>query len=499
MAENIERSRGRPQNYKLDRGGVPAEYGPFLGKVMSNIDPTRSGRLRVYIEVFADGSVDDDSKWVTVSYLPSFYGATPRAGTSTGTGTYPGNRNAYGMWFTPPDVGVTVICIFANGDRSQGYYIGVVPEQGLTHMIPAIGAGKNFAVSNASQQTYFEGATQLPVTELNSNDPELINNPRYFEGQKPVQSVVAATMFQQGLIKDTQRGPIGSTSQRETPSQVFGISTPGRPIYQGGLTQEEIFLEAPNITPSDAKVIGRMGGHTFVMDDGSVDGADQLVRLRTAKGHQITMSDSGEFFYITHANGQTWLEFGKEGTVDVYSTNSVNLRTAGTINLHADQDINMFAGNKINVKALNGINVESDKDIVVASKANLKLYAKAAIEVKSDGTLSIQNSSKGSWGAGSMVLKAGTIDLNGPAAASVQAPKPLPTIKLDDTEFDSSKGWIVKSGAIESIVTRAPTHEPYPDHNKGAAAPLVNMNGGASTPPGSAPVPSGTSVFAVGP
>lgn len=499
MAEDIQRSRGRPQNYKLDRGGVPAEYGPFMGKVMSNVDPIRAGRLRVYIEAFADGPSDDDSKWITVSYLPPFYGATPRTGTSTGVGTYPGNRNAYGMWFTPPDVGVTVICIFANGDRSQGYYIGVVPEQGLTHMIPAIGAATDFAVSNASQQTYFAGATQLPVAELNSNDPTLINDPRYFEKQKPVQSVVAAIMFQQGLLKDVERGPIASTSQRETPSQVFGISTPGRPIYQGGFTQEEIYLEATNITPADAKIIGRFGGHTFVMDDGSVDGKDQLVRLRSAKGHQITMSDSGEFFYITHANGQTWLEFGKEGTVDIYSTNSVNVRTAGTINLHADQDINMFAGGKINVKSLNGINVECDKDIVATTKTNLKLYAKTAIEVKSDGTLSIQNSTKASWGAGSMVFKADTIDLNGPAATTVKTPRPLPTIKLDDTEFNSSTGWEVKSGAIESIVTRAPTHEPYPDHNKGAAAPLVDLDGETGTPPASESVPADTSVFVAGP
>lgn len=499
MAEDIQRSRGRPQNYKQDRGGVPAEYGPYIGKVMSNVDPIRAGRLRVFIETFADGPQDDDSKWITVSYLPPFYGATPSAGTALGVGTYPGNRNAYGMWFTPPDVGVSVICIFVNGDRNLGYYIGVVPDQGLTHMIPAIGAAKDFAVSNASQQTYFAGATQLPVTEINSSDPSFINDPRYFEKQKPVQSVVAATMFQQGLIKDVERGPIGSTSQRETPSQVFGISTPGRPIYQGGLTQEEISVDATNITPSDAKVIGRLGGHTFVMDDGAVDGTDQLVRIRSAKGHQITMSDSGEFFYITHANGQTWLEFGKGGTVDIYSTNSVNVRTAGTINLHADQDINMFAGNKINVKALNGINVESDKDIVAATKTNLKLYAKAAIEIKSDGTLAIENNTRATWGAGSMIFKASTIDLNGPAAAPVKKPNPLPTIKLDDTEFNSSTGWIVKPEAIESVVTRAPTHEPYPYHNKGAAAPLVNMNGSTSTPPSSPPVPSGTSVFTVGP
>ena len=493
MAEDIQRSRGRPQNYKQDRGGVPAEYGPFLGKVMSNVDPTRSGRLRVFIETFADGPSDDDSKWITVNYLPSFYGATPSAGTSTGTGTFPGNRNAYGMWFTPPDVGVTVVCIFANGDRSQGFYIGVVPEQGLTHMIPAIGASKNFAVSNAAQQAYFAGATQLPVTELNTSDPALINDPRYFTKQKPAQSVVAATMFQQGLLKDTERGPIASTSQRETPSQVFGISTPGRPIYQGGKTQEEILANIDSIQPSEMKVIGRMGGHTLVMDDGAASGADQLIRLRTSKGHQITMSDSGEFFYIVHANGQSWIELGKEGTVDVFSTNSVNVRTSGTINLHADLDINMYAGRDINLKSKNNTTVESTKKITVNAKEDLKIYSKKVIEVKSDGALAIQSTGKGSWGAGSLVFKGSTIDLNGPAAPTVKVPAPLELSAMSDVQFEGNQGWTVKPGALQSIVTRAPTHEPWPYHNK-AASGSVTLNGPASTPPESPAVPAGVQI-----
>lgn len=494
MAEDVQRTRGRPQNYKQDRGGVPAEYGPYLGKVMSNVDPTRAGRLRVFIEAFADGPQDDDNKWITVSYLPNYYGSTPNAGTGTGTGTYPGNRNSYGMWFTPPDVGITVICIFANGDRNQGFYIGVVPEQASTHMVPAIGASKKFAVANQTQQKFFYGATQLPVAEINVNDPDIVNQPRYFEETKPVQSYQAAIMFQQGLIRDVNRGPISSTSQRETPSQVFGISTPGRPIYLGGKTQEEVIQNLDNIQSGELKVIGRLGGHTLVMDDGATDGKDQLVRIRSAKGHQITMHDSEEFFYITHANGKTWIEFGKEGTVDVYSTNSVNVRTAGTINLHADQDINMFAGRKINMRSLDDINVESVKNINISSEANLTVYGKTAVRVKSDGTLAIQSASTGSWGASALVFKGDTIDLNGPWAPTVTKPAPIVISSLDDTEFNASEGWQVKAAAIKTSVTRAPTHEPYPYHNQGVSTAGPAASSVSNTPPGSQSVPSGVSV-----
>jgi hypothetical protein len=144
MAESVQRSKGRPSNYKMDRGGVPAEFGPFAGIVMSTVDPTRAGRLRVYIDVFAAGTennMQDESCWTTVSYMPPFYGSTPLQGNanSNNNGTYPGNQNSYGMWFTPPDVGMTVMCIFVNGDRSQGYYIGTIPDQGLGRMVPALG------------------------------------------------------------------------------------------------------------------------------------------------------------------------------------------------------------------------------------------------------------------------------------------------------------------------------------------------------------------------
>ena len=52
MGQNLQRSRGRPAAYKYDRGGVPAEMGPFIGIVVNNIDNTRSGRLQVAIQEF---------------------------------------------------------------------------------------------------------------------------------------------------------------------------------------------------------------------------------------------------------------------------------------------------------------------------------------------------------------------------------------------------------------------------------------------------------------
>jgi hypothetical protein len=504
MTESVQRSRGRPSNYKFDRGGVPAEFGPFTGVVMSTVDPTRAGRLRVYIEAFADGGesgMDDESKWTTVSYMPPFYGNTPfdpETGVNDAVGTYPGNPNAYGMWFTPPDIGVTVVCIFLNGDRSQGYYIGAIPEQGLGNMYPAIGSSNKFDVGNENQKEYFAGAERLPVTEININNQEVFNDPRFFEKTKPVQGFLAQSLFQQGLIKDVERGTIRSSSQRETPSSVFGVITPGIPIFQGGMKPNDIRakLDAGEIKPNDARVIGRTGGHSLILDDGDLQGDNSMVRLRTTKGHQITMSDTGNFFYIVHANGQTWLEFGVEGTVDVYSTNSVNIRTKGDINLHADRDINMFAGRNFKVKSMEDMQLESMTSMTLNAQTDVTVYSKATIGVKADGTLTL-NSAGGSWGAGGELrLAAGAIDLNGPAADTVATPNPLTKTLFDDTEFDNSTGWQGVPGALESVVSRAPTHEPYPYHNKGVDVEVAFEEGTPSPPPGAEPVPAGVEIVA---
>jgi hypothetical protein len=493
--ENIERSRGQPKSYKFDRGGSPTEFGPFIGQVTNNIDPTRQGRLQVYIKQFAGPTPDDPALWRTVSYCPPFYGATPRGGTA-GTGTYVnGNPQSYGMWFTPPDIGVNVLCFFVEGDPNQGFYVGCIPEQGINHMIPAIGSvpRSRAQTQNNNQATYFGGAPLLPVTEINNapDNPAINENPRFFDQTKPVHSYVAATLFQQGLINDPVRGTIGSSSQRESPSGCYGMSTPGRAIYQGGLGggpngDRDALKELSQETLADLKVVGRRGGHTFVMDDGNLTGDDSLIRIRTSKGHQITMSDDGNCFYITHANGQTWIELGQEGTVDVFATNSVNVRTQGTINLHADEDINMYAGKRINLKSVEGTSVQSDGDLDVACKKTLSLFATTQIGVKSNGLLALKGKLASVEAAGPLNLKGALINLNGAPGLPTTTPKGITKTLMPETEFNTSTGWTVKSTGLESIVTRAPTHEPYPYHNQGVPV-KVNLEEGQTTPPPDSP------------
>jgi hypothetical protein len=488
MAENLQRSKGRPGSYKLDRGGVPVENGPFIGEVMNNHDPARTGRLQVYIAEFGSQDKNDATGWRTVRYLAPFYGSTQHAGTTDGTGGYVGNSNAYGMWFTVPDVGVKVLCFFVNGDPNQGYYVGSIPDPDLMHMVPAVGASENYQTDNDEQSKKFSGAERLPVTEINNQNEEIREDARSFEQQRPVHSVVAATMYQQGVIKDRVRGPVGSSSYRESPSNVFGVSTPGRPIYESGASEYNIetSLKSGGVTKEDLKIIGRRGGHSFIMDDGDLTGNDNLVRIRTSKGHQITLSDDGDCLHIMHANGLSWVELGKEGTIEVYSANSINMRSQGDINFHADQNINMYAGESLALHSKKSTFVESEDTVNISSEKTMNIAAKKKISVKSDGQLVLESVSNTTVKSGGPVAAEGSLVLlnSGGTVPATPVNYALRT-KLADVKHTDT-GWVSTAGKLDSICSRAPTHEPYENHNTGVSATIeLDESSTATTQPSS--------------
>ena len=151
----------------------------------------------------------------------------------------------------------------------------------------------------------------------------------------------------------------------------------------------------------------------------------------------------------------------------------------------------MYAGGSIKAKAVADITLQANADLTVIAQENLKLYSKSYIGIKADGSLALQ-SATGSWAGGSaLVFEAGGIDLNGPAASAVSKPNDLTTTKLDDTTFSSATGWKVETNELESIVTRAPTHEPYPYHNKGVDIEIPLEAGQPPPNPGAVPVPAG--------
>lgn len=476
MTLNVQRGAGLPSNFRENRAQMPVQLGAYTGVVKVNVDPARAGRVKVFIEAI-DGKAAENNPdaWKTADYCPPFYGSiSPQQNQAQGTtdvnnfGTFQTNPVSYGMWFTPPDIGVTVLVFFINGDASRAVYVGVIPDDQINHMVPAIGADANYELDTAGKQEILSTAKILPVTEINRVNKNVQCAPDFSNKPKPVHSIVASQFFAQGLINDNTRGPITSSSQRESPSAVYGISTPGRPIYNNSTDQNAAATSATSIdNAKNTVVVSRQGGHSFVMDDGDVSGQNNLVRVRTSAGHQITMSDDGRSIYVIHANGYSWVELGAEGTIDVFSQNSINLRSKGQINLHADKDININAGGLINMKSSNGIAVESGTDISFKCKYSYTVFSGFKLGLKSNNILTMV-SSAGSWDAGkNLSLEAATIRLNSGKTDSIKEPANIPIQNLPDVEWSSQTGWTSTTKSLQTIVTRAPTHEPYVYHNTG--------------------------------
>ena len=464
MAENIIKPTGPTKASENTAGNAVLRSEPVLAIVKNNIDPIRQGRIQVFIEDMNGPDPDDSDSWITVRYMSNFYGKTYGEASKTGYGEYGTNPVSYGEWHAPPDIGTRVICIFVNGDPNYGYYIGCVPEPESLTMVPAIGSVKDKVILNEGEAKSLAGTTQLPVTNLNTDNTQLAESGDFLNAPKPVHSYVASTLAQQGLIRDTVRGTITTSSQRETPSRVgWGVSTPGRPIYEGGTTDQTVAEELTDPNSSKLKIVSRRAGHSFVMDDGDIVGADQLIRLRTSLGHQILMSDDGQCLFIIHANGQSWVELGKEGTIDMYATNSVNIRTQGDLNLHADNNVNIQADKNINIKAKENLTINTDKDFVTRVGASFKQQTLADHALKVNGKLALSGDGESSLASGGTTyINGSVINLNtGAGSLTPEEVKMMQMFAQTDTLFDKEKGFIPAPGKLQTIASRAPAHHPW--------------------------------------
>jgi len=479
--------RGPIKSSEPDAGNANIRSVPVFGVVKDNVDPVRMGRIQVYLLDLNGQDQDNADSWITVGQLPNFYGYTqPRAGKEKDDfGTYERNPHSYGAWQSPPEIGTVVICMFVNGDPNFGYYIGCVPNPDALQMVPAIGATSNVVLNNTEASSY-GGATRLPVTNINPNNPKS-NDPDYFTMAKPVHSYTAAIMNQQGIIRDPIRGPISTSAQRESPSRVgWGVSTPGRPIYEGNYTDDSV-LQAALADNPNVKVVGRKGGHSIVMDDGDVVGNDQLIRIRTALGHQILMSDNGQTLMILHSNGQSYIELGKEGTIDMFSTNSVNIRTQGDLNLHADNDVNINAAKKLNIQA-DSITVSSEKDYKQRVGGDNIIQTLGKFTHKVGGAMSMAASGVASYSSSLVTFINGLfVNLNTGQTYVIPKEVPIPTnVAHTDTLYDKAKGFLAAPGKLISIVSRAPAHAPWANAGQGVNIPTtLNADAQLSSAPSS--------------
>ena len=256
---------------ELSRGDHPRiTPGPFLATVVNHLDPTLMGSLEVQLLRVNPADSKQKSTNLTVRHCSPFGGTTNIKFEGNDSSNFNHVQKSYGMWMVPPDIGTTVMVIFIDGDINQGFWFGCVPDMYQNQMTPGIAASE-YAAITPEQERYY-GTKLLPVAEYHKGSRKNeIPKPEIFT--KPVHPF-ADRLLEEGLLLDTIRGVTSSSARREAPSQVFGISTPG-PIDPKS-EQKNIGFDKSHLVPTS-----RLGGSTFVMDDGDKDGLNELIRIRT--------------------------------------------------------------------------------------------------------------------------------------------------------------------------------------------------------------------------
>ena len=231
----------------------------------------------------------------------------------------------------------------------------------------------------------------------------------------------------QGLGRDGLRGRNKSRPRRDPHSRVFGITSPD--------------------------------GHAITLDDGtegSLEGRN--LRIRSSSGNQIYMDDDNGFIYVCNRDGTTWIEMDADGSLDVYSRDSINFGTDGDFNVHCE--------GKFNVQANTGINMAAGGEgaKIAATSGRMEMYGQDGMNQETEGTLNVK-------GAGKYTLQAPLIDLQGNARSADRLDKPN---KLQGN-----------AGVRESIATKVPEREPWGGHSNPASPP-------PSPPPNSFAAQGGT-------
>jgi len=486
---------------RLPYGDTPSEQGPFLAIVVSNKDTTYSGKLQVQLVREVNGKFETFGALRIARYMSPFYGVTSAEFVGQDPDDYNNTQKSYGMWMTPPDVGNYVIVICIQGDPKKTYWIGCVPapENNMNFMIPGYAATKFVNEEYTPENTANTSPSRIPVAEYNRYSA---NNPQDpTKNLKPVHPFTKV-LDKQGLLNDDSRGITTSSARRETPSAVFGVSTPGPVDKTPGAKQGDVGkLESK----AKSDFVSRLGGSSFVMDDGDsyflrktkpsegpaeyasveqgeTDGLpdiphNELVRLRTRTGHQILLHNSEDLIYIGNARGTTWIELSSDGKIDIFASDSISIHTKNDMNFYADRDINLEAKRNINIKANEEIHTHAVKDCILIVDENYKLRVKKDfnstvvegntklhtvagkfdLNTKGNNTLT-SGASTHIKSSSQHIEEAGQIHMNGPSASAAETPTPPQILKTHILPNEKNEEL------AQSIVRRIPTAEPYPHH-----------------------------------
>jgi len=456
---------------------IDSDPGPYVGVVKATTDPLRMGRLGVNIPALTNTANPTVDNIVWCQYLSPFYGAKIINATSkSDPNDYKATQHSYGFWAIPPDIDTEVLVIFAKGEteKKSAFWIGCVQQPLTNQQVPGYGASK-FTEQAAdrldarerarSGQTNY-GTDFLPVGEKNRR---MIDNASTIESANqfryPVNDVLAEQLLEQGLIQDDIRGTTSSSAKRESPSQVFGLNTPGR--VRPDSRKLNIGINGSQVRPD------RNPGHSFVMDDGDLNGNNQLTRIRTASGHQLLMHDTHGVVYIANGSGNSWIEMNSDGKVMIYAQDGFNLRSDGNFDLHSGGDINFHAKHSIKFTAEQDLALNAEGYMLTmgqkgvfntSEKGSVRSFARDGITSYTSGTQL--------HGAGGRIDLAGSqVHFNsvgaspswGPTWLNPQAAGIITDESQNDVNLTVGRGSVLEANTkkTKTTVPNLVTHEPF--------------------------------------
>ena len=502
---------------KENEGKLPS--GLMLAKVIGYLDPAFMCGLEVTLLRENGNSIGDLNQTYSVKYASPFYGVTGYEYMGLNKEDYQDTQKSYGMWFPTVEIGTTILVAFINGESDSGYFIACVPDRFMNHMVPAVAGSTEFAATQDQKRKY-DTTQPLPVAEYNRKANSQEKSLAIEKIKKPIHPI-ADRFLEQGLLEDDVRGVSTSTSRRDVPNAVFGISTPG-PLDRSDGAKKQFIGKQQSQSPVPMPV-GRLGGTTLVMDDGedryqrkkhASEGGQEYAdteagekgdpdipyseyfRIRTRTGHQILLHNSEDLIYIGNARGTSWVELTSNGKIDIYAQDSISVHSEKDINFRADRDVNIEGGRNVNIKASADYSKDADKDdkglvsgrVFIESKHDTKIVIGANGYVTTTQNLNVGTGVANYFSAGgnTNILSGGvhyetasTIHMNGPAATPAT---PATSLNLhENVRTSSEEKWEEKNRysvkePLKSIIRRIPMHEPWALHENFAPEFLTPDN-----------------------
>jgi hypothetical protein len=402
-------------------GGAGTSTGIYIGRVANNIDPQRMGYCEV--EILPNSkqgtTAGDDTQTIIARYTSPFAGQTNYTASGK-VSTYAESQTSYGFWAVPPDVGVLCVVVVAEGGDGEGFIVGYMHDEYMNQNL-FNNLESNFNKKDVGPSRAFSGPDDAAaIAEWDAAvDRKKRGKNNEIKTLWGIQTREQREIFAGTMDHFEFSSAITSGARRDTPSNVYGWSSPGPPaVMDNAPRSNKVFNQkvGEDVNPVPKM---RMGGTNIVMDDGMLgftssrfpwdghrdykgtkpditdynskaesqwDGdhsnlkdtyLHEQFRITTRTGHRIIMHNSEDFIHIMHGSGMSWIHMSPNGKIDVFAKDGIHMASQSQegstaedgqaqINLHAcqvnveAQDLNFSAHRKIYMEQRKDLGFGSD-------------------------------------------------------------------------------------------------------------------------------------------